>query len=128
MMTSLNLKGSTGVRSFTDEQAALLGYVKAPDQWVTVVYKFPLKMRLRSLLYRAWVRLRYGIRTAPMWWAHDEPGDLVEMTQDDSALDDVSALPSEITPDMNTLRQGEDSLKRYMTLAERWQGPAGEKG
>ena len=127
-----------GFKSFTDEQAALLGYVKAPDQWVKVVYKFPIGLRISSFFYRLWVRVRYGIRSCPMWWAQDEPNILVEsmeigwtgerMSQAEEFVPpSIGTPPAPVLgdgpmPSLQACRDGEDSLKRYIEIAERFQG------
>ena len=141
----MRLKGNRGFQSFTDEQAALLGYVKAPDCWVKVVYKFPLRLRVASFFYRWWVRIRYGVRSGHMWWAQDDPDQLVESMEigwtgdtpqapefvppsigtPPPAAKGVSAamFPAELAPDPMAAQEGEESLQRYMALAERWQAP-----
>jgi hypothetical protein len=91
---------SPGFVCFTDKQAAMLGYVKAPDAWVKTVYKFPLKLRIKAFFYRLYVRLHYGIPSGEMWWTQDEGfSDLVESmpigwTGDDPFQSENRPVPS----------------------------------
>jgi hypothetical protein len=78
---TIRLKTAQGIKSFTNEHAAMLGYLKAPDAWVKTVYKFPLKLRIKAFFYRLYVRLRFSIPSGEMWWSQDDGfNDTVEST------------------------------------------------
>ena len=127
---TLKLKSKYGVVAFSDEQAALLGYTRTPDSWVKVVYKFPLKLKLKSFFYRWHVRLRFGIRSGEMWWCQDEP---VGLDQADEFKVPSIGLPPPACgslwnnpglmppPAVGASAEGEASLKRYIEIAEKFQ-------
>jgi hypothetical protein len=120
-MMSINLK------AFTEDEAALLGYNKAPDAWVKIVYKFPLRLRLKSYFYRLWVRIRYGLKSGEMWWSGDEPDFLPEVlvpTGDVPCIGTPPQPPTDLgTPsfDPELCREQEKQLQRYMDIAQGFQ-------